>query len=370
MKIGINGIPLTKRLTGVGFYTYNLLLNLAKLFPETEYDLFLPRRSLVPLNLPNLKPIFCPFVKGIIWEQTRLSHECRRRGVDLLHCTNYIVPIISQTPIVLTIHDLAVLRYPQTHPWKRRFKHQLLLRRSIEKAKLIIAVSRFTAQEISSIFHFPGERVKVVYEGVSPFFFPWKDEDRLNQIRKRYNLPSKFILYVGTLEPRKNISSLLLAFEMLKSQRKFPHKLVITGDKGWIYGEIIKTWKRMEIKREVIFTGYIPIADLPGLYGLAQLFVYPSIYEGFGLPPLEAMACGTPVVVSNGSSLPEVVGEAGIIVDPKRPESICQGMERVLGNSSLQSQLRDKGLKRVKEFTWEKTAQMTQKIYEEVLSRG
>lgn len=370
MKIGINGIPLTKRLTGVGFYTYNLILNLAKLFPETEYDLFLPRESLVPLSLPNLKPIICPFIKGIIWEQTRLSYECRRKGIDLLHCTNYIVPIIARTPTVLTIYDLAVLRYPQAHPWKRKFKHQLLLRRSIERAKFIIAISRFTAQETSSLFHLPGERVKVVYGGVSPLFFPWEDESRLNQIRKRYKLPSKFILYVGTLEPRKNVASLLLAFEMLKSKKDFPHKLVITGGKGWIYEEIMKTWERMEAKREVIFTGYVAYADLPGLYSLAQLFVYPSIYEGFGLPPLEAMACGTPVVVSNGSSLPEVVGDAGVMVDPKRPESIYQGIERVLGDPTFQSQLRKKGLKRAQRFTWEKTAQMTQKIYKEVSSKG
>lgn len=370
MKIGINGLPLTKRMTGVGFYTYNLILNLAKLFPETEYDLFLPRRSLVNLSLSNLKPTVCPFVKGIIWEQTRLSYECRKRKVDLLHCTNYIVPLLSKIPIVLTIHDLTILRYPQTHPWKRRFKNLLLLRSSIEKAEIIIAVSRFTAQEISSFFGFPQEKIKIVYEGVSPLFFSCDDKRKLSQIRQLYGLPPQYILYVGTLEPRKNITSLLLAFKMLKSKTDFPHKLVITGGKGWIYGKIMDTWKRLNVKKEVIFTGYIPTADLPGLYSLAQLFVYPSIYEGFGLPPLEAMACGTPVVVSNVSSLPEVVGDVGVMVDPKKPESIYQGMVSVLANPSLQKELKEKGLKRAKEFTWEKTARITQEIYKEVLCGG
>jgi glycosyltransferase involved in cell wall biosynthesis len=229
---------------------------------------------------------------------------------------------------------------------------------------MVIVPSQSTKTDVMRLYGVNPEKIAVIYEGYDEEVY--KPQDNLapiEEVKREYNISGKYILYVGTLEPRKNIPRLVEAFHSLK-KGEVEHKLVVAGKLGWLYKDIFTTVTKLNLENEVIFTGYIPQKELPILMGGAEVFAYPSLYEGFGLPPLEAMACGTPVIASNTSSLPEVIGDAGILVDPYNSKEIAQAMYRLISDEGLRQQMHQRGLNRAKMFSWEKTAQQTLKVFE------
>jgi glycosyltransferase involved in cell wall biosynthesis len=290
----------------------------------------------------------------------------RKEKIDLFHGAMAVLPVLSGIPSVLTIHDLALELFPETMHWKNWLPLKLFMKASARKADRIIAVSENTKKDLIKFYGIMPEQVKVIYLGVDKnFSFVKKEND--DGVLRRYNLKPGYILNVGTLEPRKNIVRLLEAYRLIAADLSRAPQLVIAGGKGWLSEDINKRIDSLGLKAKVILTGYVPDDDLPSLYRGAALFVYPSLYEGFGLPPLEAMASGVPVVSSNTSAIPEVVGKAGLLVDPCRTDEIARAVIMALEDVGLRDRMKNEGLKRSGRFSWENTAKKTIALYEEVL---
>jgi len=284
------------------------------------------------------------------------------QGVDLFHATEHLLPPLSSIRTVFTLHDLIFLFHPETHKPLNRWFLTLMMPRFLQAADAIIAVSECTKRDAIRFYNIPEEKITVIYEGVSSRFRP-ADPKTVQAIQDKYGLPERFILYVGTIEPRKNLTALLEAYAELRRRLEPPPGLVFTGKKGWLYEGFFRRLRELGLEDKVTFTGYVPDEDLPALYSAATVFAFPSLYEGFGLPPLEAMACGTPVITSSASSLPEVVGEAGILVDPYDVGGLVRAMKRVLMDEGKRKEMRGKGLRQAARFSWEKTARETLKVY-------
>lgn len=376
MRIGINAQLISRSNAGVAVYAGELIRTLLDIDDHNNYTIFGNRHSKDRAAAGNSLFLGTSrLVKGslsrILWEQLILPLKAKMRGVDIMHYPDHTAPLMRKFyPTVITVHDLAPLSFPRTFAKARRTYKALSIRRSVGMADRVIAVSEATKRDCMRLLNLPEDKLRVVYNGVSPEFRPIEDKRRLEEVRVRLGLPEKMALYVGTLEPRKNVTGLIRAFGSLKSTKGLKHVLVITGMKGWLYGEIFKTVEKLGLYGCVKFTGYVDKEDLPCLYNLADVFVYPSFYEGFGLPALEAMACGCPVITSNTSSLPEVVGGAGILTDPRDREALAGAIYRSITNEGLRQRMRAEGLKRAKRFSWERCARETLKVYEEVLSGG
>jgi glycosyltransferase involved in cell wall biosynthesis len=237
------------------------------------------------------------------------------------------------------------------------------------KAQKIIAISYNTKKDIMSLLQIPEEKIVVIHSAVGKEFHKIKDEGKLKEIKRKYQTGEKFILDVGTLEPRKNLTFLVKAYNLALKSGKINHNLVLTGKKGWYYESLFELIRKLKLENKVILPGYVPDEDLPYLYNAADLFCFPSLYEGFGFPPLEALSCGTPVVAANNSSIPEVVSGAGILLDIVDEKIWAENIVKVLSNRALQDELKQKGLEQAKKFSWEKTAKETIKVYEEVNNR-
>jgi glycosyltransferase involved in cell wall biosynthesis len=271
---------------------------------------------------------------------------------------------------ITTFHDLSFENYPEFYSFGKNYWHFLMNpRKQAQKADKIIAVSQSTKDDLVKIYGIEPEKIKVIYSGINSVFSTCLPVGKvqysvssISKIKKKYNLPEKYILYLGTLEPRKNIIGLIKAFELFKKSYKLQatsYKLIIAGSKGWLYKDIFKAVQNSPAKDDIIFTGFIDDKDKSALYSLADLFVYPSFYEGFGFPPLEAMSSGTPVITSNFSSLPEAVGNAAITVNPYDLDELAKAIEMVLSDEKLRDILIERGYKRVKNFSWEKCAEET-----------
>jgi glycosyltransferase involved in cell wall biosynthesis len=347
----IQGI--TSRLPGVpGDERFQLYTNqMLRRWPGVEG----PRLRLSPSPFPTTSPVL-----RILWEQSMLPALALRDRLDLLHCPLNVQPIATACPVVLTIHDLTFIRFPERFsPVKQRYL-SVLTRYSARRARRILADSAATRDDVVAAFGIPADRIDVVYSACDPDFKPVDRADQaqvaeLEAFRRAYNLPDKLILYLATLEPRKNVDRLVHAYARLV-QRGFPHALVLAGGKGWGYEKIFQAIEEHGLRDRVILPGYVSRDEQPRWYNAADLFVYPSQYEGFGLPPLEAMACGLPVVTSNSSSLPEVVGSAGITVNVDDVEALADAMAAVLSDPSEAARLRDLGVQRAATFTWESAA--------------
>ena len=311
-----------------------------------------------------------------LWYKVRipLPIETLMGAQDLFHATDFALPPTSRrTRTLLTVHDLSFERDPQSAtPGLRRYLSDIVPR-SVSRANHILADSSATKEDLIELYNTAHEKITVLYSGVDPRFTPEKQRGEDERIRRRYKLgPQPFILALGTLHPRKNYSRLISAFAQIAdvSQRfdgkPITHNLVIVGKKGWLFDSIIADAARLGIRTRIIFPGFADDEDLPALYRSAELFVFPSLYEGFGLPPLEAMACGTPVVTSNVSSLPEVVGDAGLTVDPTDIYDLAGAMSRALQDSQLQQQMIQRGLARAAEFTWLRAAAQLGQIYQQI----
>jgi glycosyltransferase involved in cell wall biosynthesis len=286
-------------------------------------------------------------------------------NVKLYHATEHLLPLISHARSVFTLHDTAYLHFPQYHLLQNRLYLTLMMPRFIRRADAVVCVSEATRRDAVRFYNVPAEKLHVIYEGVEPRFAPFSHSPILKALQAKYNLPDRFILYVSTIEPRKNLTTLLKAYAVLhQSQPEIG--LVIAGGKGWLYESFFAELRALGLERQVQLLGYVLDEDLPALLNCADVFAYPSVFEGFGLPPLEAMACGAPVMVSNASSLPEVVGDAGLLLPPTDVQAWVEALRRVLNDSAFHAELRARGLHRAKQFTWEKAARATLKVYESV----
>lgn len=367
MKIGIISERLNRPLTGVATYTHHLIKGISMIYPQDKIYLIDYRdyETFEDLN----KIIIAPSVrhlpqKSYFWHlYLQFKLKKNNLNLDVIHSPENAALFIKlkYQKKIITVHDSQYL-FPESTTLITRLRYKFLLSRTLKTADKIIAVSNSIKKDLITYFNIPEGKIKVIFEAADEKFKPISHEG-VNEVKQKYNLSSPFILYVGLLTKHKNIPVLIKAFYKIKSGIK--HKLVITGTKAWKYREVFETVKKLNLQNDIIFTGYVD-EDLPALYNAADAFVYPSLYEGFGLAPLEAMACGTPVITSNISSLPEVVGDAGIMVDPSDIDGLARSIYEVLINDRLREDLIKKGLERAKMFSWEKCARETLNVYEEV----
>ncbi len=363
MKIGIKISPLTALKAGIPNYIIHLLKGLAEVEKTNEYILYTNKPIPFELNLPDrFKTVIVRFPSPHLqaWYQIGLPMCMKKDGIQLFHDPVYPLPLALPVPGVITVHDLSNYTNPDVHTFRSALSGKLFPV-YLRKARQIISVSHFTASQLKK--HFPGEahKITVIHQGNSERFQPLAHQNNLESVKSIYNLPPRFLLFLGTLEPRKNISRLLEAFAL--SSSSIPHSLVITGGKGWKYDNLLKRIASHPNRDRIHLTGYVDDNHLPALLSAAEFLVYPSILEGFGLPVLEAMACGTPVVTSDVSSMPEIAGDAAFLIDPYSINSISQGINLLGSNEKLRENLSDKGLKRASLFSWRKTALETLEVY-------
>ena len=384
MRIGIDVAVITSAYGGIGRYTEQLLHAMLPLLEDDELILF--AGNSVPHWIVHLaghhgyrrEEPACPSVKirrtlfvrrgRALRTSLLVGLAARQLGVQVFHSPDNVnAPLTTgrQVSLVITVHDLIPLLYPQTVSRRYHLWWRAMLRPTVARADRIIAVSRSTADDLANLVPGAGSKTRVIHLGVDPTFGRTKPED-VQDIRRRLQLPSEYILFVGTLEPKKNVPGLLRAYARLREQQDIP-PLVIAGQTGWMAEPVFKAVEQLRLCNSVRFVGFVSDRDLPALMTGAMLFVFPSVYEGFGLPVLEAMACGVPVVTSNRSSLPEITAGAAILVDPLDPDSIASGMRAVLEDSELAQRLADLGRQRAREFSWERTACETLELYRELV---
>lgn len=292
------------------------------------------------------------------------------KGSDITHFFNYIVPPFVHGKKVVTIHDMVYKAFPETMNSKTRILLNLAMNKSMKRADAVVTDSEFSRSEIIKYFPQYRDKVEVVPCGVDcDMFKPIQDRSIIEKVKANHNIKGKYFLYLGTLEPRKNLTRLVKAYEILSRRKEDCPLLVLAGGKGWLYDEIFEEVNKSGLGDKVIFTQYIPGEEICPLMNGAEAFVFPSLYEGFGMPPLEAMACGTPVIVSGSASLPEVVGDCGLIVDAYSEESIADAMGKIADNEELRKQLSEKGISRAREFSWKKSAEKLYTIYERLVQQ-
>ena len=303
-----------------------------------------------------------------LWEQTVVPYQVRHRHIDLYHSPNYILPLMLSCPTVVTIHDVIFRSLPRFHRWQARLYLSFFTAWAVRRADRLIAVSKTTASELARYYPVAAGKTHVIYQGLDPIFRSPPPPKAVQDFRSRNGIEQPYILFVGTLEPRKNLLGLLEAYRQLVDGWNVPHELVICGAVGWHDRPFWQALDRSPVGRRVRLAGYVTHEELPYWYAAADLFVYPSLFEGFGLPPLEAMACGVPVIASGVSSLPEAVGDAAVLVDPTDAQAIAEGMAEVLQSSSLADSLRTRGFQRARQFDWRVAAGQIMGLYREVMS--
>jgi glycosyltransferase involved in cell wall biosynthesis len=377
MRIGVDYTSAIRQGAGIGRLTRCIFHALAEVDRENEYRLF----AATGRNRPSTSPPFhlktIPFSDrelNIAWHRLRLPLpvELITGPVDVFHSPDFTLPPVWRARTVLTVHDLSFLRVPECFTDALRRYLEQVVPRSVLCADQVIADSTSTKRDLVELLDAPAGKVTVIHSGVEPRFRPITDRATLEAVRQQYDLPERFILSVGTLQPRKNFAALIEAFSRLRNLKPETRdlKLVIVGGRGWLYEEIFARVEALGLQGEVLFPGFFADEDLPALYNLAEVFALPSFYEGFGLPPLEAMACGTPVVTSNTSSLPEVVGDAGLMVEPMDVEGLAGAIGRLWEGGGLRDEMVRRGLARAEEFTWERAARQLLVVYERAVESG
>jgi glycosyltransferase involved in cell wall biosynthesis len=369
MHIGIDAHAIGARQGGNETYIKNLIESLAEIDGENRYTVYHANARAAEEwrgRFPNFTVRLLPPPTPLVRVPVALAVELRLRPVDLLH-VQYTAPPFCPAPVVVTIHDLAFEHLPETFTRRGSFQLKLTVRRTAKKAARIATVSEYSRQDLIRTYKLPPEKIVVTHNGVEPRFSPSPGSpDETQAIRRRFGIERDYILAVGSLQPRKNLVRLIRAYADLRNQHAtFTHQLVIVGRKLWLAEQIFEEVARQKWVKDVILTDYVDDQDLPALYRAAALFVYPSLFEGFGLPPLEAMACGTPVITSNNSSLPEVTGDAAILIDPYNDEELSRSIIRIVNDRALQRQLREKGISQARKFTWRTAAEQTLQLYRE-----
>jgi glycosyltransferase involved in cell wall biosynthesis len=379
MHIGIDYTSAARQSAGIGRFTRELIRAALALDEDNDYRLLVAgRQPVAQAHLPRASRRYRLVQTPIsernlvrLWHrlQIPLPVEVFLGRVDIFHSPDFVLPPVARAVKVLTIHDLSFLRVPECADPRLRWYLGQVVPRSVRRADFLLADSESTRRDLVELLGVPPDRVQVIYGGVDAMFAPVEDAEALRRAREKYARGRPFILAVGTLEPRKNYPTLIRAFARARQAARLPHALVIVGRKGWVYEPIFAAVDDLGLHDEVIFPGFVPDEELPALYNAADVLVTPSFYEGFGLPALEAMACGTPVIVSDVSSLPEVVGEAGVRIDPRDEAGLAEAIVRVVGDSALRAGLREAGLRRAREFTWDRAARELLGVYAR-LGRG
>jgi glycosyltransferase involved in cell wall biosynthesis len=368
LRLAIDAHMVGERETGRETYTLNLVKSLVGQFPQHSYYIFtshyadlkrrLPAHSHVHLiDVPSSPFRRIPFV---------IPNHIRKNQPQLLH-VSYTAPPRVACPVVVTIHDIACTLYPKWFSLRDRLLLLTLVPYTIKRADAIIAVSQRTRDDLVEQYHIPPQKIAVTYEGVDSRFCPLDKLDAREFAKRVYGVGQDFILTLGNLEPRKNLPRLIHAFARLRQRQGLSLSLVIAGQALWRQSEVDQAIRDLRVEKDVTFTGYVLDEHLPILYNAARFFVYPSLYEGFGLPPLEAMACSTPVVCSNASSLPEVVGDAALTFDPRSVEDMTQKLLQMASSPELQVAFSERGRQRARKFSWETMARQTLEVYQRVV---
>jgi glycosyltransferase involved in cell wall biosynthesis len=367
MHIAIDAHSVGTGLAGNETYAANLVEALAAVDSENRYTVYVTRPAAferfngrwenvrVRKTLPHTPLLRVPVT---------LSAELRRRPIDLLH-VQYTAPPLAPCPVVATIHDLSFEHLPETFRRRSRVQLRLTVRRTARRAARVIAPSEFTRRDLIETYRLDPERVAAIPLAASPHFRPVEDAEEIARVRRRYRLGGEYVLAVGSIQPRKNLARLVRAYSLLRRERGRSNlpQLVLVGKLAWLYGETLRAIEEEGAGGSVILTGYVSEGDLPALYTGALCFVYPSYFEGFGLPPLEAMSCGAPVLTGNLTSLPEVVGDAGLTADPFDTGALARALARLIDDAALRADLRARGLRRARAFNWRDTARMTLQVY-------
>ena len=354
---------------GIGTYTRNLLRQLVRLDGQTEYLLLCHEPDLaVGAELgPNFRTVLEASPNYSIREQIHVPWVLHREKPDVFHAPHYVLPPAIRTRAVVTIHDCIHLMFPQYLPNRAAYAYaKASMWSAVRRSHRILTVSESSKRDIIHFFDVPAAKIVVAYNGIDERFGAVPAEPDIARVRERYQLNHRFVLYVGNIKPHKNLVRLIEAFAALRGRMFEDLKLLIIGDEISKLPALRLAVHKHKLHKHVRFLGYLPDETLAILYRLAAVFVFPSLYEGFGLPPLEAMASGTPVVTSNVSSMPEVTGDAAILIDPYNVESIAAGIERVLNDPALSDALRAKGIARAREFSWERSVARTREVYQEV----
>lgn len=379
MRIAFDAQPLLyANKTGIAYCEEQLTHAYMKLFAKDEYalDVFSVNKEIEKDNLEQF------YVNGVVINKTHFPRKlyrvlnllrlCPHRFLfrnsrDITHFFNFYIPFGVHGKKVVTIHDMAFKAYPETVYWKTKLMLNLSMRATIKRADHIVTVSEFSKKEIMKYYGLSEDKVSVVRNGVNlnRFHSNYTESEKI-EIREKYALPKDYILYLGTLEPRKNIKNLLLAYRSVRKQDKTFPTLVIAGGKGWLYNEIFETIKVFDLEQSVLFTGYVDEADVAPLLCQAQIFCFPSLYEGFGMPVLEAMACGVPVLTSNNSSLDEIAKDAALKVNPEDTHDIAEGLFRLWKDKELCKQMVVYGKIRAHEYTWDKAATELNMVYQKL----
>jgi glycosyltransferase involved in cell wall biosynthesis len=361
------GRALRPPVTGIGRYTRNLLHHIGDPLAPDQLVVFTLKGQRAE-NGYRGKRVVSPLPDGhemarLVWEQTFVPLDVKRLGIDVYHSPNHVLPMALPCKSVVTVHDLSFLDRRLFNT--RRFLYlNLMTRPSIWKADRIICISEHTKRNLEEKFPSVRQKTRLVYQGLDPRFETPPSRESIAEFKARLGL-GPYVLYVGAIEPRKNLVRLIHAFETAVREANVPHDLALCGPEGWRFAPVMEAWRQSPLKDRIRFMDYVPESDIQLWYGAADVLAYPSLAEGFGLPALEAMACGTPVVTSNVSALPELVGDAAITVSPESVRQIADGLIRVLTDKALASEMSERGLERSRLFRWEKAAAETVAVYRE-----
>ena len=366
MRIGIDARKLHD--FGIGTYIRNLLRQLARLDRDTEFVVLCrteDRQALAALG-ENFRPVTESAANYSVSEQIRVPLALKREGVTLFHAPHYVLPPLVRCRSVVTIHDCIHLMFPQYLPNRAALAYaRASIGYAARRATRIMTVSESSKRDILRFVDTQPEKIDVIYNAYDERFTVEPGEDEVVRVRERFQLHDEFVLYAGNVKPHKNVERLIQAFDLVRRQGLDRLKLVIIGDELSKYTALRRAVHRHQLHKYVRFLGFVPESTLAVMYRLAGVFVFPSLYEGFGLPPLEAMASGTPVVTSNVSSLPEVAGDAALLVDPHDATAIAAGISRILNDEQLRRELRRKGIERARQFSWEASVARVRQIYGE-----
>ena len=370
-RIGIDYTSAVRQGAGIGRYTRGLVRALAERDGTNQYVLFsagCPAEANWP---PNFSLRSLPLTDrhlAIIWQRLRLPLpvDLLTGRIDIYHSPDFVLPPVRRAKTVLTVHDLSFLRYPQCSSAPLLAYLMDAVPRSVRRADVILADSRSTQEDLVELLGVDPGRIRVVHAGVEERFVPLEDETEAKRVSGRYGITRPFILGLGTLQPRKNFVRLIRAYALLRQRYDLPHQLVIGGGRGWLYEEIDDAIRSLHLEGDVLLIGFVGDSDLPALYRAADVFAFPSLYEGFGLPVLEAMGCGTPVVTSAVSSLPEVAGDAALLIDPRDESALAEAMARVYRDPTLRQEMVERGRGRVGAFSWRRCAEKVLEALEAV----
>ena len=372
MLLAFDATTIRGNKTGVGYYSARLLERLTAVGGDDnpiDEILVLSNRELDFTPAPRCRLVDeGRFPLRAVWMQAVLPLVLERIRPDLCHFTNFLGPYFTNVPYVVTFHDMTLELLPECHTWRKRLLTRTLSPEIARGARLIITPSQSAKRDLSRLFSIPEEKIRAIPHAPDGQFRPRCDRESLARIEKRYGIRTPYLLYVGTLEPRKNLIRAMSAFSRVSS--RYPeHRFYLAGDLGWRSKELLRTLDSIPNRDRIVRLGYVAEEDLAALYSNADLFVYPSLYEGFGFPVIEAMACGTPVVTSNSSSLAEIADGAALLVDPHNTEAIAEAMDRAMGDEGERGRLRLAGLSRARSFSWERSTRETLQVYEEALER-